>query len=76
MSDQERRGHPEVRAIFEDAYQIAIPFLDPSAGLGGSPMIRHVYIRLREAFPALTQQQISLLVPALQRAYGERSRVR
>ena len=76
MSEQERRSQPDVRVIFEDAYKISIPFLDPAGGWGGSPMIRHLYIRLRESFPALTQQQISLLVPALQRAYTERNRTK
>ncbi len=75
MVEQERRQYHHLREIFEDAYIIALPFLDPKQGLGGIPMVRHAYIRLREEYPELSQQEIAILVPALERVFAERKKM-
>jgi hypothetical protein len=73
-SNNNQRVQLHLRAIFEQAYIIAVPFLDPNLGLGGQPMVRHAYPALKEAFPQLTSQDISILVPALGRVFRERNR--
>lgn len=70
----ERRAHFHLRSIFEEAYILALPFLDPKQGWGGRPMTRHAYPALHEAFPQLTAQDIAVLVPALERVFAERSK--
>lgn len=70
----DRRANAYLRSIFEEAYTMASPFLDPKHGWGGRPMIRHAYPALHEAFPQLTSQDIALLVPALERVFIERSK--
>lgn len=70
----DRRAHFHLRSIFEEAYTLALPFLDPKQGWGGKPMIRHAYPALREAFPQLTAQDVSMLVPALERVFIERNK--
>lgn len=72
--EQERRQHTELRDIFEDACTIAAPFFDPANGIGGVPMARHAYIAIHERFPALTAQQLSILVHAVERTVTLRMR--
>lgn len=72
---ENRRQHPHIRNIFEEAYEIALPFIDPKQGWGGQAMTRHAYPALMEAFPALTMQDLAILVPALERVFKERSKL-
>lgn len=72
----ERRQHLDIREIFDEAYQIALPFLDPALGFGGKSLEHHVYVVVHEAFPVLTQQQMAVLVPALSIMFHERSKAR
>lgn len=71
---EDRRKYNDLRTIFEDAYRISIPYLDPAQGIGGIPLTRYMYIALREAFPQLTMQEILILAAALKRRYQERNR--
>lgn len=71
---QERREYPYLRQIFEEAYLIALPFIDPKQGWGGQAMTRHAYPALQEAFPKLALQDLAILVPALERVFKERNR--
>jgi hypothetical protein len=70
----DRRQNNEIRARFETAYTMVLPFLDPKQGLGGKSMARHAYPVLKEAFPHLTMQDLTYLVPALERVFKERSK--
>lgn len=69
-----RRHNHEIRVIFEEAYVVALPFIDPRQGWGGQSMARHAYPALMEAFPKLTTQDLTYLVPALERVFKERSK--
>ncbi len=69
---EERRQQHHIRDIFEQAYQIALPFMDPGQGWGGQAMARHIYPALREAFPMLAMQELAILVPALERVFEHR----
>ncbi len=71
---QERRVHAYMRDIFEEAYVIALPFIDPQQGWQGRPMTRHAYPALKEAFPRLDMQDLAILVPALERVFHARAR--
>jgi hypothetical protein len=73
---QEKRRHPGLREIFEDACAIAEPFLDPKNGINGVPLVRHAYIAIHERFPELTLQELSILVPAVERTVTLRLRTR
>ena len=70
----DRRQHQNIRDLFEQAYIIATPFIDPKLGFGGIAMTRHAYPALMEAFPSLTMQDLSIMVPALERVFKERNR--
>lgn len=71
---QNRRVNGYIRDIFEDAYVLALPFIDPGQGLNGRAMVRHAYPALKEAFPRLATQDLAILVPALERVFRERSK--
>ena len=73
MGQEEKRQYLHLREIFESCYILALPFLDPSQGIGGVAIVRHAYLRLHESYPELTDQDLSLLVPALERVFHERS---
>ncbi len=70
----DRRQSHQLRTIFEEAYIMVLPFIDPAQGWGGQAMSRHAYPVLKEAFPALTMQDLTYLVPALERVFKERSK--
>lgn len=70
----DRRINTYLREIFDEAYVLVLPFIDPQQGWGGQPMTRHAYPALREAYPKLAMQDLAILVPALERVFKERSR--
>lgn len=64
------------REIFEEAYILVLPFIDPLQGWDGQAMTRHAYPALREAYPRLALQDLAILVPALERVFKERSKLK
>lgn len=68
----ERRQHLYLREIFEEAYRISLPFLDPGQGFRGVSFEHHVFVVLHEEYPVLTQYQLAVLVRALERIFHER----
>lgn len=76
QADESRRVHAYVREIFEEAYVLVLPFIDPKQGWGGQPMTRHAYPALKEAYPRLAMQDLAILVPALERVFKERSKAK
>jgi hypothetical protein len=68
-----RRIYHHLREIFEEAYNLAAPFLDPRQGWGGRPMVHHAYGALRNAYPHLAAQDFAILVPTLARTFRERT---
>ena len=66
----ERRIRQNLRDIFEQAYLIAFPLLDPNRS--GSSHFLHV--ALRDAFPHLHQQDIALLSVSVTRVFHERNK--
>ncbi|WP_334133970.1 hypothetical protein [Tepidimonas sp.] len=72
----ERRQHHRVRAIFEEALTLCVPFLDPRQGIGGQALTHHIPVVLRDRFPELSPEELLVLVPALQTAWRLRQRTR
>ncbi|MGQ9723853.1 MAG: hypothetical protein ACUVVU_00555 [Tepidimonas sp.] len=70
---RERRRDDTMRAIFEDAYALCAPFLDPRNGYG-IPLVHQAVVTLRERYPQLDMLQIYVLVQALQRVHRIRQR--
>lgn len=68
----ERRQHLYIREIFEEAYLISLPFLDPRQGFRGVSFEHHVFVVLHEVYPDLSQSQLAVLVQALERIFHER----
>lgn len=75
-TNDDRRVNSYIREIFEEAYVLVLPLVDPKQGWAGQPMTRHAYPALHEAFPRLDMQDLAILVPALERVFRERSKVR
>lgn len=67
----ERRTHPHLREVFEQAYRVAYPMLDSRQTAGSAHFLRVV---LHDAFPDLHPQDISILSVAIERVYRERSK--
>lgn len=74
QGQDERRTYHGVRAIFEEAYVVALPYLDPAQGILGQPLTHHVSIVLHENFPQLSNQERAVLIGALQATFKIRSR--
>lgn len=66
----DRRTRPNLRALFDHAYQVAFPLLDPKQS-GSSHFLRIV---LHETFPDLHQQDIAILSVSVERVFRERSK--
>ncbi|MCX7693711.1 hypothetical protein LCC91_09100 [Tepidimonas taiwanensis] len=71
---RERRRDDTLRQIFEDAYRLCVPYLDPRNGIRGVPMVHQAIVMLREHYPQLDMLQVYVLVQALQRAHTARQR--
>jgi hypothetical protein len=69
-----RSGDQRLHEIFAEAYVIALPYIDPARGLYNQPLLHHAYIILAETYPFLTQQELALLVPALECVFYGRAR--
>lgn len=69
---EERRQHHRVRAVFDEAFELCRPLLDPRQALGGLALTHQVPLRLREHDPELTQEEVLVLTLALRSAWGRR----
>ncbi len=68
----DRRSNPELRDIFEQAYALIKPFLDPHSSWGGHAM-EHLSLRtVRDHFPQLSAEQAHVVVVASARVWRER----
>ena len=74
VSGKERRGKPQLRAIFVQAYEVLAPFFDPVNSWGGRPHEHLAYRALHEQFPGLSNQDVFTLVAAARRVFDAGSR--
>lgn len=68
----ERRQNSALRDLFDEAYEICLPFIDPARGIAGKPLIHHAGVVVRESFPHLSAEEIMILVGAMQNAFKRR----
>ena len=72
----ERRTRSQLRDIFEQAYTVAAPLLDPKQGLSaGGGSAHFLRVVLHDNFPKLQQQDISILSVSIERVFRERNKV-
>lgn len=67
----DKRVNEHLRVIFDDACRITVPFFDPKQGWGGKSLTIYARQTLREAYPNLMQQDIAILLAAVQRFHRE-----
>jgi hypothetical protein len=66
---KERRSNLQMREIFEAAYKVMEPFMDPKQCWSGVSLGLYAHHALRESFPDLGAQEISILHCAVERVY-------
>ncbi|MEY2632149.1 MAG: hypothetical protein RIR00_803 [Pseudomonadota bacterium] len=69
---EERRRNPQLRVLFDSAYQMIEPFFDPDAGWGGHSLEHLAFRVLRENFPKLSSEEVHVVIVAAHRVYIER----
>lgn len=72
QGQNERRQNPELRSLFDTAYAMIEPFLDPESGWGGHSLEHLAYRLLRDNFPELSAGDANTLVVAAHRVYIQR----
>jgi hypothetical protein len=70
----ERRTRPHLREVFEQAYLVAFPVLNSQQTQNNAGSAHFLRVVLRDAFPDLHLQDISILSVAIERVYRERSK--
>lgn len=60
----ERRNEHHLREIFERAYELLLPFLDPKNSWGGQSTGHLAYHAVRDRFPELPAEEVRILVEA------------
>ncbi|TRZ90356.1 MAG: hypothetical protein D4R84_16335 [Rhodocyclaceae bacterium] len=68
----ERREHLQLREVFENAYPLVEPFLDPTASWGGQTLEHLAFRVMREHYPQVSGDQIYVFISAAKRVYEER----
>ncbi len=64
---EESRVHHDLRLIFEGACRVTAPCFGAGLGMGGPSLATSARRMLRESYPELTQQEVSLLFSAVAR---------
>ncbi len=70
----ERRTRPYLRDIFERAYSVAYPLLDPEQNLHTTGSVHFLRVVLRDNFPELHPQDVAILSVAIERVFIERNK--
>ena len=70
----ERRTRPYLRDIFELAYEVACPLLDPEQNLHTTGSVHFLRVVLHDKFPELHQQDVAILSVAIERVFNERNK--
>jgi len=67
----ERRQQLELREVFDDAYPLVEPFLDPAASWGGQTLEHLAFRVMREHYPRVSGDQIHVFISAAKRVFNE-----
>lgn len=65
----ERRTRPEIRAAFEQMFELLVPFFDPDNTWNRQPQLHLAYRQLRENYPHMSQDEINVAIDAALRLY-------
>ena len=74
VTGTDRRGNPQLRAIFVEACDALQPFFDPANNWGGQSHEHLAYRTLHERFPTLSTQDVFALVAAARRVFSTTGR--
>ena len=66
----DRRRDVEIRELFTEAYDVLAPFFDPANQWAGHSHEHLAYRALHEHFPALSGDQIFIIVDAARRVFS------
>ena len=58
VTGTDRRGSPQLRTLFVEAYDVLQPFFDPANNWGGQSHEHLAYRALHEQFPGLSAQDV------------------
>lgn len=70
----ERRQNTELREVFEGAYELVEPFLDPANSWGGRTLEYLAFRLMRENYPQVGSDQIYVFLSAAKRVFADRRR--
>ena len=70
----DRRQHYQLRDIFDQAYRVAYPLLDPKQSMQTGGSVHFLHVVLHEEFPNLHQQDIAILSASIQRVFRDRGK--
>ena len=72
VSASERRQSPRLRSMFDSAYEMVEPFLDPESGWVGHSLTYLTYRVVSENFSELDSEEIHSWVVSANRVYIDR----
>ncbi|MFA7267937.1 MAG: hypothetical protein WC073_01205 [Sterolibacterium sp.] len=72
----DRRKQLQLRDVFEDAYMLIEPFLDPANSWGGKTLEHLAFRVMREHFPQVSGDEIYAFIVAAKRVFTERQQPR
>lgn len=69
----ERRANTALRELFDGAYAMISPFFDKNSGWGGRSLEHLAFRVLRENYPALSAEDVHVIIVAAHRVYIQRN---
>lgn len=70
----ERRGNPQLRALFIEIYDVLQPFFDDANAWAGHTHEHLAFRALHELHPELSGEEVLMIVTAAKRVFGSGSR--
>ncbi len=68
----ERRQNLPLREVFEGAFELVAPFLDPANSWGGQTLEYLAFRVMRENYPQVSSDDIYIFLSAAKRVFTER----
>ena len=72
INPAERRQNSQLRELFEEAYKLIEPFLDPSNSWGGKTLEFLAFRVMREKYPQIGSDEIQVFLSAAKRVHNDR----
>lgn len=71
QSSEDRRGNPQLRTLFVEAYDVIRPFFDEANSWAGHTHEHLAYRALHEHFPQLSGEDVFVIVAAAKRVFQQ-----